>query len=463
MLQLQIGFPTGRYCAASHANPRDPEWPPHPSRVYSALVAGAYGGKGCLEDAERQALDRLATAGAPALAFPDADVTPSPDSYVPVNDEKSRLTAGISRGVLEPSRQVRQFPSAYLLGVPEVSLYWDVDMSAADILLLDRLAARMTHLGTSHSFVTARFRAAVGSPALRWIPDVTGRDYLRVPVAGRLDELDRKVAQRTSPGQRDVLRRSASLCEVLMPYRPADRTQPAVTPARHDWMAFRVEGASWGADTAHTLARAARRALMALLGDAVPEALHGHNPAVEHLAWLPLPDVGHRQARGRIRGLAVGFPRSLPPADLAVLVRGLQRLQLLHLPDGQTARITPVVETQDTPKVLRGSTWCRASRTWATVTPVILDRPPKRAEADLLVKALADSLVIAGHPMPVALKLSRTSDFDGAPAALDVPTRLPRYHATVRFAEAVEGPVLAGRWRNFGIGLFRATDEGEPT
>ncbi len=226
-------------------------------------------------------------------------------------------------------------------------------------------------------------------------------------------------------------------------------------------MAFRLDDASWGADTAHTLARAARRALMALLCDTVPDALHGHDGSIEHVAWLPLPDVGHSHARGRIRGLAVGFPRSLAPADLAVLVRGLQRLQLLHLPDGQTARLAPVVEAEDTPRVLRTGTWCRASVEWATVTPVILDRPPKRAEANLLLQALVESLTAAGYPIPVEVKLSRTSEFGGAPAALDIPTRLPRYHSTVRFAEPVEGPVIAGRWRNFGIGLFRPVGAGE--
>ena len=463
MLQLQIGFPAGRYCAASHANPREPEWPPHPSRIYSALVAGAYGQTGQLAEPERLALDRLAMAGPPALSFPDADTTPAPDNYVPVNDEKTRLDANKSRGVLSPNRQVRQFPSAYLLGAPEVSLYWDIDLSANELAVLDRMAARMTHVGTSHTLVTARFHQTSSAAVPRWVPDAAGRDYLRVPLQGRLDELDRQQASRADTRQRNTLRSRAGLCEVLVPYRPADRRTADLTPARHDWLAFRLEDASWGADTAHTLARAARRALMALLGDEVPGALHGHDGNIDHLAWLPLPDVGHRHARGRIRGLAVGLPRSLAMADLAVLVRGLQRLHWLHLPDGQTARLTPVTETEDTPRVLRMGTWCRASLEWSSVTPVILDRPPKRAEADRLVQALVESITAAGHPRPVDVRLSRTSTFDGAPGALDIPTCLPRYHATVRFAQAVEGPVLAGRWRNFGIGLFRPSGEGEPT
>lgn len=206
MLQLQIGFPAGRYCAASHSNPREPEWPPHPSRIYSALVAGAYGQTGQLAEPERLALDRLAMAGPPALSFPDADTTPAPDNYVPVNDEKTRLDANKSRGVLSPNRQVRQFPSAYLLGAPEVSLYWDIDLSANELVVLDRMAARMTHVGTSHTLVTARFHQTSSAAVPRWVPDAAGRDYLRVPLQGRLDELDRQQASRADTRQRITLR-----------------------------------------------------------------------------------------------------------------------------------------------------------------------------------------------------------------------------------------------------------------
>lgn len=454
MLHLQIGFPGGRYWAADHADPTQPEWPPHPSRVYSALVAGAYGGNGQIAPEERRLLDRLAAADPPELAFPDADRPRAATSYVPVNDEATRLKPGKSSGVLGPNRQARQFPGAYLLAEPELHLFWHLSLTADELAVLDGIAARLTHVGTSHSLATAQFRHADDSamPPRRWVPAAEGRHFLRVPRTGRLTELDEQVARRS---QRDELRRHLPRCETLVAYRPADQLAPPRIAAQHDWLALRLDDASWGAADAHTLARAARRALMALLGEQVPPALHGHAAEGEHLLWLPLPDVGHTHASARIRGLAIGFPRSLPPADAAVLVRGLQRLQTLHLPDGQTARLLPVLEGDTTPQVLRTATWCRASTHWASVTPVILDRPPKKPDADRLLHALAESLALAGWPEPVELRLSRTSAHAGAPTALDVATRLPRYHASVRFAQPVEGPLVAGRWRHFGIGLFR--------
>jgi CRISPR-associated protein Csb2 len=53
--------------------------------------------------------------------------------------------------------------------------------------------------------------------------------------------------------------------------------------------------------------------------------------------------------------------------------------------------------------------------------------------------------------------LSSLSDFTGAPGVHEVPTRVPRFHVRLRFAQPVQGPVLAGRWRHFGVGLFRPT------
>lgn len=463
MLHLQIGFPTGRYWAASHANPAEPEWPPHPSRIYSALVAGAYGATGQISEQERRALDLLATAPPPTLAFPDADTRASPQSYVPVNDEASRIhPAKKSHGVLLPNRQARHFPAAYLSGEPEVHVTWSMQLDAETFAALDGIAARTTHIGTSHSFVTARFTQGVGQRPPRMAPATSGSHYLRVPTAGRLDELDQHVARRSSTKLRDALRRHASSCESLVAYREVAAPEQALIAARHDWFALRLDDASWGADTAYSFARAARRALLALLGDQAPPALHGHDmSSAAHLAWLPLPDIGRVHATARIRGLAIGFPRELSAADAAVLVRGLSQLQRLRLPDGQVAQLSPVLEGASTLKALQAWTWCRPSRVWATVTPVILDRPPRRPDPGRLVAAMVESLQLAGLPLPVDVRLSRNSAFEGAPAALDIPTRLPRYHAVLRFTDPVEGPVIAGRWRNFGIGLFRPLDERE--
>jgi CRISPR-associated protein Csb2 len=453
MLELQIGFPGGRYFAASMSDPRQPEWPPHPSRVYSALVAAAYAGGRQPSTAERGALERLERAPAPALRFPEADTTPAPDSFVPVNDQKTRIEAkkGQSQGVLMPNRQVRQFPGAYLLGEPEVALTWDIDVPADELQTLDGLAGRMTHLGTSHALVVARFNdQASAAPTL--VPDAQGRTFLRVVQRGRLDELDRLAQQGYG-----TLRRPAPMSEVLAPYSAPGASDETVTDSRYDWVTLRLRDASWGLDTANSLGRALRSAVMSVMGDDMPPEIHGHDATVPHAAWLPLADVGHAHARGRILGIAVALPMAMAQQDRALALAALSRLQRLTLPDGQIALVAPVLDGPDLPVALRSSTWRATSTHWSTVSPVLLDRPPKRAGADAVIAALAESIELAGFPRPVLIQACQTSDFDGAPCALDIPTRLPRWHARVVFDQPVQGPVIAGRWKNFGVGLFRPT------
>lgn len=455
MLQLQLRFPSGRYCAASMADPRLPEWPPHPSRVFSALVAAAYSGGRSPTETERALLQRLESAPAPALDFPDHDATPAPDVFVPVNDEKSRVTdkKGRSLGVLMPNRQVRQFPSVFLLGDPLVTLSWDLQLDEAELQALDAIAARVTFVGTSHSLAVARFTRLEEAPAPRWRADPAGAHFLRITLPGRMDELDSLFAQRAGPS---TLRRPVPLCETTQAYAEVRPVRDLIA-SRFDWVTLRLQDVAWGADTSNTLARAVRRAVLSLLGDAAPAAVHGHDPEIAHLAWLPLPDVGHQHAAGRLRGIAIALPDEMPEADRHAALAVLARLQQVALPDGQIARVSASLNGPETPIVLREATWRTASTHWSTVTPVLLDRPPKRPDAGALFDAMAQSLVLAGFPAPVALHVTQTSDFEGAPTARDIPTRLPRFHARAVFARPVQGPVIAGRWKNFGVGLFRPT------
>jgi CRISPR-associated protein Csb2 len=421
------------------------------------LVAAAYAHGARTPTAnERRLLEQLEAADPPSLTFPDADVNPAADVFVPVNDEKNRVVfndkKGRTRGVLHPNRQVRQFPTAFLLGDPEVTLTWSLDMDDASLAVLDGIASRLTHVGTSHSMATAKFIRPEGTPVFHWVPnDVHGTQYLRITRQGRLAELDRLATEGAG-----TVRRPQPLHEVLMAYAPV-QAERRVIPSTHTWIGLRLLDAAWGADTAHTLARAVRRAVMSILGDDAPAAVHGHDATVAHLAWLPLADVGHSFARGKIRGLGVGLPKSMSPRDQALALAGLARLDKVVLPDAQIARVMASVDGPETPTVLRSNTWLGPSTHWSTVTPVLLDRPPKRHEPAQLVAAVTASLRLAGLPEPVSVEVSSSSDFDGAPDALAVPTRIPRFHVRVVFADQVEGPVIAGRWKNFGIGLFRPT------
>jgi len=250
------------------------------------------------------------------------------------------------------------------------------------------------------------------------------------------------------------VRRPVPTCERLVPYRSEADRADKVYASDQPLIMLRVTGSMHGADTAAYLGRAVRRAVMSVLGDGAPSAVHGHNGG-RHVGWLPLPDVGHSHANGRIIGIGILLPPDLDIRERQQVLAGVGRVHELRLPDGRVSTLTPPVLGEHVPVTLTRRTWTRECITWATVTPVVLDRPPKRPTEARVRHAISQSLVFAGYPEPQDIDVSTFSVFQGAPPAFRVPADKPRYHATVRFEEPVTGPVIAGRLRYFGVGLFR--------
>ncbi len=83
MFAIEINFLTGRYVATSHYNRRLPEWPPHPARLFSALVA-----EWAVEQdpTERQALEWLEAQPPPSITASDELPRKVVKHFVPVND-----------------------------------------------------------------------------------------------------------------------------------------------------------------------------------------------------------------------------------------------------------------------------------------------------------------------------------------------------------------------------------------
>src|SRR3954454_21793932 len=104
MLALEVEFLLGRYAATDFRDRERSEWPPHPARLFSALVAAAH--ESGLGESARAALLWLETLEPPHLA---AEATPAEQPpvtvFVPVNDpEKDSLPQ-------RAERQPRSFPS----------------------------------------------------------------------------------------------------------------------------------------------------------------------------------------------------------------------------------------------------------------------------------------------------------------------------------------------------------------
>jgi len=336
VLGLEIEFLTGRYAATAYNDRYRAEWPPHPARVYSALVAAHYDDPEP-DPAERRALEWLESAGPPVIEVSSAAFRGVTDVFVPVNDvaalpsidnpllawhealdacrdaneadakeaakraekargrllERSAKTAnadgkGSLQGVAEllPGSRNKQ-PRTFAVAVPEIPLFrlcWDMEPAAELAEALDRVAERVARLGHSSSLVRMRVRAGdLGSVEglVRWEPDATGEKKLRIVSPGQLARLDqayehhRAVEARILPASFSGYRARVPVDEITEPARS--------TFAESDWILFSFIRSR--EDDSRTLlhisrteeaARALRGAILQHGKDPLPESISGH-------------------------------------------------------------------------------------------------------------------------------------------------------------------------------------------
>ena len=210
-----------------------------------------------------------------------------------------------------------------------------------------------------------------------------------------------------------------------------------------------------------------------------PEWFSGHDSGggpttAPHLATAPLPFVDAENADGRIMGLALVLPRALAPRDAGSVLdpmmldaeTGLPREHRLF--DGEWLECALELETRERPPInLQPHLWTAPSRTWASVTPVVLNRHFDGADRwERSAESIKDACEHIGLPRPLEVLLHPVSLVEGVPHARDFPNmkrkrdggRQRHTHAVVVFAEPVAGPVLIGAGRFRGYGLCRPMD-----
>ena len=419
MLALRIDFLNGVYHAADPSAHRSPEWPPHPDRVFQALVAGAY--RSGANPAPLQALEDTA----PELAF---------GSWPPSLQGATLYVPAAYQAV--QSRVVKYDPTIVDIRDP-VYLLWP---QAPDELRaqITPIATAVDYLGRAKTPVELSLVAEVPTMPHHLVPSSAGDYWLRIPQQGRLAELDAAFA----------IGRRAPVA-ALAGYRDArDRT------ARSPWRELLVLRPRQLLDLrrAAQLTDALRTAVLSQAGDGASPLLHGH--AGDHAAWTLIPDVGHPHARGHALGLGLWLPRVIDPAARTDCVVPLARVDHIMLGAHRIALGLPS-PAQHTPKGLQPSTWTSPNRDWTSVTPVVLDRHPKRGQC--IEDLIADSVVMAGFPRPVAVTADQTSAITAVPPARDFRPRSRGHwtHVALSFAQPVAGPLLIGKDRHFGLGLMR--------
>ncbi len=433
MFAIEVELLTGRYAATAHNDRGRAEWPPHPARFFSALVAALHD-HDVVDNNERGALLWLEQQDAPSLRVdPESKVgrRQVQDVYVPVNDvtlggdeairdaEKKlaaattpaaqrKAQAAVEKATREalaidgnPSdkalkaaaalmperrmRQVRTFPVA-LPETPTFAFIWPKADPKGHREALTRLCARVTRLGHSSSLGRCMIVDHDLLPTL--VPSDDGDVVLRVVGPGQLDRLDRAFEHHRGVQSRVLPARP----QRYGPAVPATMRSPQATSvfSSNDWVIFeRVGGSRPVASRATDLARALRGALIEVHGNQnLPSALSGHTengPTQQpHVAFVPLPFVEHEHADGALMGCALVLPRELPKNEREILLRLVAKWEKeranergnLTLAGGTLPPFHVRRVEMSAKAALDPARWSRSSARFVTATPIALDKNP---------------------------------------------------------------------------------------
>ncbi len=436
MLAIEIQLLTGRYVATAHDDRARAEWPPHPARVFSALVA-TWGAEDVPDSAERLALEWLEQLPAPVIECSPATERTPVTHYVPVADasviglsETSRrydkitallakrddlLEAGASdtkiaaveskiaaqrdvestvssAGSTAPGsavemlargrgRQARTWPGVRPID-PIVELRWpDVDPSDEMLWVLDGLCGRLVRIGHSTSLVAVRCHRLAGSDRPHWTPDDKGTTTLRWVRRGQLAALEAAHRDHQASAPRTL---PSSPVRYRAPHDLDVAHQPAGAGFGGPWrvLAFRPGQRRLPSIRAVQIASTLRLALISHAIEPVDPAISGHAAdrrptTAPHMAIVPLPMVGHEHATGELMGVAIVSPDALSAESESAIDEALQRFG----DDGSELRMgrngTIVLDGDATAlQTLARSTWSGPSTDWVSVTPIALPHHP---------------------------------------------------------------------------------------
>lgn len=558
MIAIRVEYLTGRAVATEY-NDRDfAEWPPHPARLYSALVA-AWADVDAPCEAERSVLDWLATQPAPSIAASGATRRIVRDHYVPVNDvnvvdagnkeakaveaaeaalaavkssngptdkdaikrlsaaEKAlaqavtRRSSAALAAIVPPAalsaedgkrgtrispdsrlRQARTFPSVTPFE-PVVYFRWEAEPNDTQQEALSALCARVNRVGHSSSLVVCSITAQPPEPTLR--PDESGELLLRIPRAGQREFLEAAHGQHLGIHPR-VLPAAFQRYGAGAPRPPTAVARGVFSP---DWLVLaRVAGPRLPDIAGLAVAEAVRGAILRHAHQPVAEGLSGHRASGErseqaHLAVVPLPDVAHEHAAGSLLGVALVLPKADDSARKALRLalsnwRASEKGLMLTMGSAGVWELEEVLSS-GAAQGLRAKTWCGApdgrqasgARLWRSATPIALDRNPgdlRHHDAAVVAAAwahacetIARSCVNIGLPRPIRVDLipsvsltgtSKARAWPSFPSRADKPQRV-KVHAEIEFEELVEGPVMLGAGRYYGLGLMRPMATREST
>ncbi|GAA4918033.1 type I-G CRISPR-associated protein Csb2 [Streptomonospora salina] len=446
---------SGRYEAATQRGDRV-EWPPHPARVFCALVGAAR------SHAEREALEWLEAQPPPQVWAPELEGDSAVTTYVVTNKKspKGGHQNWPGRTATERTR---------VTGIPTddtFALVWgEAEPPEGVVAALGEAAWRVPYLGRASNPAALRVHTAP-----------TRRDGWAIYRPTRLDAVNAIALRVCYPGYLQALdaafdegRRAWEESRTL-PYTresdddPAPEAPTAAGPFARI-LAFSLPGGTVRPEGIDLLraTNTLRATVLSRIGDAAAGQITGHtDPGRGHVGYIGLVDVGHANARGHLLGMGVLLPEDLD-TDAAVQLRhALTGEEGVRVKMGRAGHLDLTYEPwPSTPRRLTPGYWSAGAGgacCWSSATPLMLDRYI-RPSTDRAAE-VARCLVTAGYPEPVRVEVGDAPLLAGAPHRMNpktFPQNRPRrkmLHARITFPHPVRGPVAAGSLRYLGLGLF---------
>lgn len=539
MWSISVEFLRGACVATADSDRTTAEWPPHPARLFMAIAAAYFETREQpeteVDELHRAALQWLEVQSPPTLYASDASQRRILTVFVPVNDsaKADQLLAD------KRSRQPRYFPTS--LPHEPVLHYAYVESPPSYVVQgLESLLPEVVRIGHSSSLVTVWLQTHFDRPEmedetcglLEWNCSESqgaGKQKMRVACVESLAMLEAcfngsAIDEFTDMSSQIVLAKGKEKKQLKL---ELEQKFPRGMPASlypTDWCAIYyshsnseqielegtcfdsellvlsiVDGPVLGLETTLQLAGALRKKIHDQYPDRKsPEWLGGHQadgaPSTKpHVSIVPMPFVGNRHADGHVLGLALVFPHEVSKRDRVAELAGMfyqeadaedDWLVDLDLPgfgrlsDSPGLTITMKREVDRVrARALQADTWNRPARVWETVTPIVLDRYPKknRLKNRLAWQEEVEQIVAASchnidAPVPLRVTVNHNAFISGVPGARSEKAGFPgmpkpggggvrfHVHAQIEFEKPLCGPVILGAGRFVGYGLCRPAD-----
>jgi CRISPR-associated protein Csb2 len=448
------------------------EWPPSPARLFSALVAaGGTGGRCAVGDGSE--LEWLEAAEPPLIvADPAADVLRSTvrERFVVVDDlfveqkktpegERTRETRAVHEYIGRISAIVR--PGTRMAPkVPDVIYVWPaLSPSPEQLDCIAARASRVSYLGCSDSPV--RITVSTAAPPEQgdhhWVPDDKGDHSIPVPYAGFTHALDGLFEQWLN----GPVRRAWLPTRRVRYAGPGEA--PGLPPLRPTTLWFLLDppvSGRFSLALAETLRAATLDLYQRFVGADVPAVIHGHgfsNTGRNHAQFLALPDVGFPHSSGRIHGVAVWLPSDTEADTVANLRLALAHLKTLVRRGWFETAVRP---HGGEPRPWAGSPtrWAGPSSRWVSALPVVHERwsasGPQREEVERWFRHAGFECRVLDYRSSTVPLLPGSVRLHPDQVHRKGRGRYPYSFFDVRLDRKIDGPVVIGRGRQFGMGLM---------